>query len=188
MSDGQYLNASNISFLSCLWAIKPASAEDVVQTLWTNLLATFFPPTSPYKIAIKSAVLSDSTMPDGVIFEIRNTGTGNPRDSRALLEKQIFMVECKRPSKDTDSEWALNGAPAQLMHYMEQTTNVPSNRMYGAVAIGTKVKFYRWDRTASPPLVLLHQDKIDLSESTHRRTFENMILYVRNYAWTWACS
>lgn len=188
MSDGQYLNASNLSFMSCMWAIKPDTAEDVVQTLWTTILATFFPPTAPYKIAIKAAVLSDSTVPDAVVFEIRNTAPGNPRNSGTLLEKQIFMVECKRRSKDTDSEWALTGAPTQLLHYPEETTNAPGKRMFRAVAIGTKVVFYKWDRTASPPLVPLHQNKFDLSADSHRQAFENMIIYVRNNAWALACS
>ncbi|KAF2799431.1 hypothetical protein K505DRAFT_413657 [Melanomma pulvis-pyrius CBS 109.77] len=105
--DGQYFNLSNIAFLSALSAIKPTSGEKVVQILWNVILATWFPPTEPYKIAIKAAVLTDSTQPDRVVFEIRNLVSGDPRSSSDLQEKQIFMLEFKRISNDTQR----NGRP-----------------------------------------------------------------------------
>ncbi|KAJ9249918.1 hypothetical protein DTO207G8_6398 [Paecilomyces variotii] len=134
------LVTTNIGLFSALSAIKPESTEDPVSILWTNICATFFPTQNGFKITNKEAVLQDDTRPDCVVFQIRmqNPQIGLPRDSGDLHEKQILIVECKRPSKDTPAEW--EATAGQLNHYCEWNVN-GSTKIFGATAIGTKVKF-----------------------------------------------
>ncbi|KAF2761049.1 hypothetical protein EJ05DRAFT_251045 [Pseudovirgaria hyperparasitica] len=185
--DGQTLNSTNVSFMSSLWAIKAGTLEEKVQILWNGILNTYFPPTEPYKIAIKAVVLTDNTALDAVIFEIHalqeprsSQHLQEPRSSHQLQERQIFMVECKRISEDTLEGWL--GAQAQLLGYLESNSNVATcSGMYGACTIGSKVMFFEWIKdshrlTAISPM-------LDMKEPIDRPVVEDMLIRVKQYGW-----
>lgn len=172
----RFVRCENIGFFSALSAIKPNSLEEPVQMLWNVLLPSFFPGPEGYKIGIKAAVLMDNSAPNVVVFQIQST-TLSPRSSGQLLERQIFMIECKRPSMDTPGEWqsTVNG---QLRHYLENNLN-RENEMYAATAIGTKVKFYRWHGVATGCLEELHQEVFDLTDIGHQQCVEQWLWYIK---------
>ncbi|KAK2760855.1 hypothetical protein FQN54_002095 [Arachnomyces sp. PD_36] len=175
---------SNMGIFSCLTAIKPESAESPVSILWTNICATFFTTNAGFKIADKEPVGQDEMIPDAIVFQIRmrNPAAGQPQQSWQVQEKQIFIVECKRPSKDTPAEW--DSALDQLAQYCEANVN-GSQRILGATAIGTKVKFWRYD---APNMIPLVNGTFDLNEAAGRNEVEAQLIYVRNNGWNWTAS
>lgn len=187
MADGQVLNNSHLSFVSCLWGVKPESSVDYVKTLWSTIVFSFFRPDS-YNLKIKALGLSDNTTaPDAVIIEIRKVERAAPGEPSELHEELVFVVECKQPSCDTVEEWSDGGAPVQLKQYLEQTILEPKNRVLAALAIGIKVEFYQWHRQASPSLQPLHEGVIDLGRPIERQTCEHWIRHARDNGWNWAC-
>jgi hypothetical protein len=57
MADGQVFNTYNVSFMSSYLLAKKATNEEPVQILWSTILATWFPPSSPYKLAMERCVV-----------------------------------------------------------------------------------------------------------------------------------
>ncbi|RAK96807.1 uncharacterized protein BO80DRAFT_365600 [Aspergillus ibericus CBS 121593] len=110
----------------------------------------------------------------------------NPRDSAHWAERQILLVECKRPSSDTPAGWE-NTIHGQFLDDLSQTLNA-SERIYGAVAIGSKVRFYRFDGTApaNQQLVQLHQGTIDMCAPNGIGQVESMMNYIKANGWQWA--
>ncbi|KAL5335606.1 hypothetical protein BJX70DRAFT_390540 [Aspergillus crustosus] len=104
--------------------------------------------------------------------------SNDPRSSAELDEKQIFLVECKRPSRDTPAEWV--SATDQLEHYCENNVN-GSTRILAATAIGWKVKFWRWDAPNLNPL----SDVLDLSKAHGQAELIGMLQYVHNNGCGW---
>lgn len=57
----------------------------------------------------------------------------------------IFLVLCKHPSTDASLDWD-DTMPNHFLHHLSQSSNSPgTERLFGALAIGKKVKFYRFD-------------------------------------------
>ncbi|PWY71255.1 hypothetical protein BO83DRAFT_417869 [Aspergillus eucalypticola CBS 122712] len=107
-----------------------------------------------------------------------------PRISGDLAERQIFIVECKRPSKDTPAEW--ESAKDQLLHYCEGNVN-GTTRVFGATAIGTKVKFWRFDYPRLTPLSA-GDETYDLLDPRGSNQAEQCLNYIRNNGWNWVQS
>ncbi|KAF4953027.1 hypothetical protein FGADI_6297 [Fusarium gaditjirri] len=187
MADGQVFNFYNVGFASALLMAQKSSYEEPIQILWNTILQSWFPAVggqTAYKLATKASVLANNDQPDAVVIEVRLVGAGIVRDSRMLMEYQIFMVECKSSEHDSDSGWA--SAAAQLTHYMEQNTNV-SRKLFGAVAIGTKVQFYEWEyRHNRSSLRPVHPARLDLGDAGDRQTLEAMLDHVRTQGWNLA--
>lgn len=164
--------------MSSIWSVKAGTLEEKVQILWNGILNTYFPPTQPYRIGIKAAVLTDNNAPDAVIFEIRASMI--PRSSEDFQERQIFMAECKRISEDTTAGW--EGAELQLATYIEANTNSAlCGGMYGACAIGKKVTFYEWIRLTG--LLTPMTGRLDMEHPTHRPHVEDMLSHIKQNGW-----
>ncbi|KAL5587092.1 hypothetical protein FOVSG1_012228 [Fusarium oxysporum f. sp. vasinfectum] len=161
--------------------------EEPIQILWNTILQSWFPAVggqTAYKLATKASVLANNDQSDAVAIDVRLVGAGLVRDSTMLMEYQIFMVECKSSEHDSNSGWA--SAATQLTHYMEQNTNV-SRRLFGAVAIGTKVQFYEWEyRHNRSSLRPIHPARLDLGDAGDRQTLETMLDHVRTQGWNLA--
>jgi hypothetical protein len=171
---------TNLGLVSSLLAIDSNSYEEPVQILWNGVLSTWFPYSEGYKWAIKGPVVDNNTMPDAAVFEIRAF-------NRNLNERQIFMVECKRPSLDTTAGW--RDAFDQLDRYLSGNLN-GNDTMFGAIGIGKKVILTRWTRapqngrptwvhpsgTGNPLL-------FDLSDQQHRASFAQWMSYIKEHAW-----
>ncbi|KAK2794438.1 hypothetical protein FQN50_009908 [Emmonsiellopsis sp. PD_5] len=171
---------SNIGVYSALTAVKPESGEEPVQILWNTICSSIFPAAEGYKFSVKGAVLMDDTVPDIVVFEIKQNGvvdTVRKTGSIGLREHQIMVIECKAPSKDTPGEW--RAATDQSVHYLEHITN-ESNKIFAATAIGSKVQLFRWSR---PRLTLLHPAPFDLFFEAERAQAEQVLLYIKQNAW-----
>ena len=180
----RYISNSNLGFFSSLTAVKPESSEKVVQILWNTLSSTYFPPQEGYKVAIKAPVPVDNTPPDVAVFEIKSIAAA-PRDSTDLIERQIFLVECKPPRRDTPGEWAAT-VHGQLIPCLEAISN-PSDRIFAATAIGTKVKFWKWDHNSpNDRLQELHQGVLDLLYNHQRAIIEQWMLHIKANGWAWA--
>jgi hypothetical protein len=69
---------------------------------------------------------------------------------------------------------------------MEQNINV-SRKLFGAVAIGTKVQFYEWEyRHHRSSLRPIHPARLDLGNAEDRHTLETMLDRVRTQGWNLA--
>lgn len=130
---------NNVGFASALNLIKNDSLEETVQFLWNTIVVEWFPSSQGFRLGFKTPSLANNNMPEVVVMEIRAVAhdyeiAGN------YPESQILMIECKRPSADTPSQWntALTG---QFRDDLSQTLN-RSERLFGALAIGKKVKFF----------------------------------------------
>ncbi|KAL1970015.1 hypothetical protein VTN77DRAFT_6420 [Rasamsonia byssochlamydoides] len=196
---------SNLGLVSALLAIEHDSSEVPVSILWTNLCATFFPTQSGFRLASKESIISqDGTEPNRIVLQIKMTFSRfsqvhTPSD---FEEKQIFIVDCRRPDRDTPPEW--RSAARQLQLYCER--NVDKNgtkRIFAATAIGIGVKFWKYD--ASPPsssepsdsdkapqprahLTPLHDRIINLLQASGRDEAEKWLRYVVANGWAWATS
>lgn len=186
MADGRIFNVSNPTFMSSFLLAKKATNEEPIQIMWNTILTTWFPPIGPqaFKLAIKSPSLADNGQPDAIVIEVRLVGN-TVRDSTQLREFQIFMVECKSWDYDTPSEW--ENAFDQLNHYLLANMN-SSNKLFGAVAIGTKVVIYEWERTGldTSSMQPIHAGTIDLQVHAHRLTLETALDRVKAQGWTLA--
>ncbi|PYH52450.1 uncharacterized protein BO96DRAFT_484951, partial [Aspergillus niger CBS 101883] len=75
----------------------------------------------------------------------------------------------------------------QFLDDLQQTLN-HSEKVFGAVAIGTKVKVFRFDRKApvNRMITLLHRDTLDLIIPSQLIQVENMLDYIKTNGWQWA--
>lgn len=134
--DGRVLNSQNIGLhVGLAHSEAPTASEEPVQTMWNGIMAEWFPQKEGFLLNVKAAVLADDTKPDIVIVEFQQPLQGS------LLSRQILILECKRVSDNTAGGW--ENAQVQLAHYLDENANSnQSTRIYGAVAIGTAVRFY----------------------------------------------
>ena len=174
---------NHITVRSALSAIKPESHEEVVQILWQAILIEWFPQREGYKFAFKGAVLANDNAPDAVVIRIVAVNT-DPQDSTEFHECPILMVECKRPSLDTPAGWE-NTLQGQAL---EDLREIGSNKLFSAVAIGKKVRFYRFHKDAQPELVPLHPNTIDLNNLANEAQVDTMMNFVKQHGYQWAMS
>lgn len=187
MADGRILNFDNPAIYSAVTLAQKAFNEEPVQIMWNMILTTWFPAigSQVFKVAIKSPSLASNGEPDGIVIEVRFVG-GRPRDSTGLEEWQIFMVECKPPDHDTPTGW--RDATEQLDDYLLANTN-PSRKLFAAIAIGTRVIVYQWERVNFKSITRpIHPGILDLSEGEDRATFETTLDVVKSQGWTDAVS
>jgi hypothetical protein len=170
---------------SALTAIKPESFEEVVQILWQTIIIEWFPQREGYKYAFKAQMLANDNAPDAIVIRVV-AHSQNPQSSTEFTECPILVVECKRPSLDTPTEWnrALKG---QVLEDLYETGN-SKDRIFAALAIGKKVRFYRFDGKAQLPLVPLHSDTIDMVDDAGLAQVEAMMDQVKQQGYQWAMS
>ncbi|PYH94557.1 hypothetical protein BO71DRAFT_450028 [Aspergillus ellipticus CBS 707.79] len=166
-------------------AVKKHSLEETVQVVWQGILSKWFPFRQGYKWGIKGSTLSNNNMPDATVIQVCALRP-NPSDSEDWAERQILLIECKRPSKDTPLGWD-DTITGQFTDDLSATLNA-SGRLFGAVAIGTKVRFYQWDGQVLPDgeLCQLHPGTFDLATNDGIQEVENMMNFIKARGWEWA--
>ncbi|PLB38548.1 uncharacterized protein BDW47DRAFT_105035 [Aspergillus candidus] len=87
---------------------------------------------------------------------------------------------------DTPADWG-DTARSQLKDDVSPSLHA-SDRLFGALAIGKKVRFYQFNGESleDQKLVALHQGTIDMDESTGITHVENMLDYIKANRWNWA--
>ncbi|KAM5350323.1 hypothetical protein ACJ41O_006828 [Fusarium nematophilum] len=178
MADGQIFNAFNPAFMSCYFQAKKAVDEEPIKILWTTILGTWFPPVGPqcYKFAVMSPTMVGSDEPFGIVIEVLSVSTSPIGNSTQFLEKQVFIVECKGPGWDTPEGW--QATTEQLTHYLEN--NAGCKKLFGAVAIGTKVEVYEWEYCNGRLYMnQIHAHRLDLGSAEDRCAFEVALELVR---------
>ncbi|KAK2783590.1 hypothetical protein FQN53_009135 [Emmonsiellopsis sp. PD_33] len=144
---------NNIGVYSALTAVKPESGEEPVQILWNTICSSIFPPAEGYKFSVQGAVLMDDTVPDVVVFEIKQNGvidTVQKTGSIGLREHQIM----------DRMQGTIEGYPWRV----------------ATPAIGSKVRFFQWSR---PRLSLLHAAPFELFFEAERAQAEQVLLYIK---------
>jgi hypothetical protein len=163
---------NHLAIASALSAIQPDSPASTVQMLWQLILIEYFPIREGYKFLVKSppSVISTATSNDElniIVIRIRRRrGCMDPTDAEQETgslsnyefdERPVVIVTCKRFAAEGGQEDTSTGrkdaVPDQgwVSGDLEKTTRDRSyehdNRpaLYGALAIGTKVRFYRFD-------------------------------------------
>ncbi|GKZ97888.1 hypothetical protein AnigIFM59636_001706 [Aspergillus niger] len=173
-----------VTLFSALKAIKPGSTVSPIRIFWTNACIAFFPLLSGFKIANKEVVRGDDKRPDCVVLQISMLDSSPERFSREAVpsEQPVFVVQCRSPEKHTPAEWKL--AEDQLLDYCMRNVN-GTTRIFAATAIGTRVRFWRYDRPNFTPL--FQDDGIyDLVDGPASREVEQCLNYIRENGWNWA--
>ncbi|KAI9929995.1 hypothetical protein ASPWEDRAFT_35244 [Aspergillus wentii DTO 134E9] len=175
----------NLSFLNTLQLVKPESLEDTVQPVWQGIVLEWFLGRDGYKWDFKASTVANNNMLNVTVIQVTALAQ-NPLQvqSTEWTERQILLVQCKRPSSDRDDT-----ITSQFKDDLSQTLN-SSERLFEAVAIGKKVRFYRFDGRAAnnQNLVQLHQGTFDMDNPNGIVQVENMMNYVKANGWQWASS
>ncbi|GAA89119.1 unnamed protein product [Aspergillus luchuensis] len=173
----------HITLFSALTAIKPDSTISPVSIFWTNACIAFFPLSSGFKIAGKEVVWGDDKMPDCVVLQIAMLDPSpEPRGNDTVpSEKLVFVVQCQSSEKNTPPEW--KSAEGQLLDYCVGNIR-GTTRTFAATAIGTRVRFWKYDKPALTPL--LPDDKTyDLLDGSRSCEVEQYLNYIRENGWNW---
>ncbi|KAL4937342.1 hypothetical protein BDV06DRAFT_232643 [Aspergillus oleicola] len=170
-------------------AILPTSHEEPVQNVWQIIATTYFPAAAHYRYGFKAPILSNNNMPDAIVIQIQPAQANpDPRNPNDWTERQIMLIECKRPSLDTPGGWTAT-TEGQFDDDCSQTLNA-SQRLFGAVAIGRKVVFYQFDGTVgvggAGRRVPLHPGTLDLDVQTDFVAMTQCMDQIKTQAWNWA--
>ncbi|PLB53283.1 hypothetical protein P170DRAFT_434976 [Aspergillus steynii IBT 23096] len=175
----------NPGFFSALQLVKSQSLEEAVQYVWQTIISTWFNSLDGYTVSYKASTLANNNEPDGIAIRVMELAP-KIELSTDFAERQILLVQCNRPSSDTPAGW--DGiVENRFRDDLSQTLN-DSEKLYGAVAIGTKVRFYRFDGKApyNQQLTQLHAGAIDMNAPNGITEVENMMNYVKANGWQWA--
>ncbi|GLA75675.1 hypothetical protein AtubIFM55763_007227 [Aspergillus tubingensis] len=155
----------HVTLFSALTAIKPDSTVSPVSILWTNACIAFFPLFSGFKVAGNEVVWGDGKLPDCVVLQIAMLDPSpEPRGNNTVpSEKLVFVMQCRSPQKDTLSEW----------------------KLAEATAIGTRARFWKYDKPALTPLLADDKTCVLLDDSASCEV-EQFLNYIRDIGWTWA--
>ena len=199
MPDGQLYNENNDSFMSSLDAIYPHSNSDTVKILWTTILASWFPANKSFILAIKTNPDSDSATL--ILKQISKNAAHSDEDtgSRRFVERHILMLVCKTPSEDSPAagwqECTNSDRPLVKMEIARITStgtgmdNTADGRLYTALAIGTRVKFFRWSGRGAQQqqqFEELHSGILNLRTKDDRVDVEAALAEVGRNGWDWA--
>ncbi|GLA62012.1 hypothetical protein AtubIFM54640_002548 [Aspergillus tubingensis] len=156
----------HVTLFSALTAIKPDSTVSPVSILWTNACIAFFPLFSGFKVAGNEVVWGDGKLPDCVVLQIAMLDPSpEPRGNNTVpSEKLVFRVNYWITAWGTFRE---------------------TTRTFAATAIGTRARFWKYDKPALTPL--LADDKTcDLLDDSASCEVEQFLNYIRDIGWTWA--
>ncbi|MBE3048454.1 hypothetical protein IMZ48_39315 [Candidatus Bathyarchaeota archaeon] len=199
MSNGRILNEDAWGFMNALFATKDATTIHSVQNLWTTALGpqAIFPldptPASPrtsFTFSVKEALTTNNEH-DATIVELLVAAPASQAVTKAALDeesiktRQVLVVSCKSALKDTPAGWTC--AEEQLGQYLEEKMN-HCERVYAAVAIGTKVVFFRRDRSqgGAGQMTQIHSGALDFQVPAHRRLIEGHFEEINNHGKAWA--
>ncbi|KAL4952029.1 hypothetical protein BDW69DRAFT_185802 [Aspergillus filifer] len=127
-------------------------------------------------------------MPDIIVIQIQpQAGQQNPdpRTPNDWTERQIMLIECKRPTLDTPVG-RLNTIDGQFEDDCSETLN-PSS--FGAAAIGRKVQFFQVNANVPVGGAGRHvplSGILDLDNNVDCATMTQRMEQVKNQGWAWA--
>ncbi|KAL4915380.1 hypothetical protein BDW62DRAFT_203689 [Aspergillus aurantiobrunneus] len=158
-------------------AIKPDSSEHAVQSLWSVITAAYFPSEENYALNF----FGNAGMPTIKVRQKKAVvASPSPWKASDWGERQILQVEYRRPSEDTPANWSSMGTLNGL------------DKLFGAVAIGKRVRFFRFDGTKTPGardrMVPLHLDPIDLGKPEGQSQLRRWMDDIKRDGWHWANS
>lgn len=178
------LNNSNLGFFSALIAVKPDSGRHVAQTLWSVICASIFFSQDGYVSALNGPVMEDGTTQ--AIYELKSIAKEGV--SGELIERQILIMEIKSASEDTPSEWR-RSLDEQLVPYLDQMASNTNGRVYAAIAIGSRVRFWQWDGKAkiegASKIQLLHEVAYDMHTVGGCEKVEEVLVDIKKQGWEW---
>ncbi|KAL4786826.1 hypothetical protein BJX76DRAFT_346018 [Aspergillus varians] len=131
--------------------VTATAPEDRVGAMWSVILASIFPVT---KYAIEPQFQNPVGYTDFTISEWANTGG-------QLIRLPCFVVETRRAAASSQEAW--KEAEVQLQEYLIGHTQIAATggtgkaRLFGAVAIGTEVKFFTYNKSTKRINPLYHQ-------------------------------
>lgn len=204
MPDGQLFNENNLSFWSSLDDIERDSSTDIdpVKVLWTTILASWFPPSMYFTLIIKGNPSSDS-----ITLTVEQL---SENASKQVVKRPILMLVCKSLSNDSPTEWQestdSNGPLVDSLEKIETDSlisrgtgmnNTADRRLYTALAIGAKAKFFRWSRGGAQQqqhqqqqqqqqFKELHSGILDLRTNDGRVDLEATLAEISRNGWDWA--
>ncbi|KAJ5109267.1 hypothetical protein N7456_005942 [Penicillium angulare] len=164
---------SNIAIENALGLIKPESLEQIVQLV---------PSSRWLQIWLQTPILANINDPGAVVIQVSQLKPIFPEGS--VEERQIFLVKCKHPSRDTPLGWD-ETENARTFDDLSQSLNT-GGRLFAAVAIGTKVRFYKFYGTADRQddrMSQLHRDIIDMDDPSGMVEVERMLSHVKENGW-----
>ena len=197
MPDGQLYNRNNSSFRCSLRDIDRDSTTDInpVKVLWTTILASWFPTTTCI------FVMKANPSSDCITITVKQV---SENASKQLVTRSILKLVCKSLSNDRPTEWQectnSNGPLVDSLEKIETDSmilgrdtsmnNTADKRLYTALAIGAKVKFFRWSRGGAQQqqqqFKELHSGILDLTTNDGRVDLEATLAEVSRNGWDWA--
>ncbi|KAF8246983.1 hypothetical protein K440DRAFT_661717 [Wilcoxina mikolae CBS 423.85] len=152
-----YLDKLAIKYAIELVTIENDTDEGPVQTAWTNICRHIF---DTYDYLIETNHRWNTQFPDVIVVGIRGFSTG-------ISGVDLLVVECKRQQENARDTHFDDWASSQLSDQLVESIN--GSHIFGAVAIGNKVKFYRLNagksKAKSISTILSiseHADEVDL--------------------------
>ncbi|KAJ5710074.1 hypothetical protein N7493_009666 [Penicillium malachiteum] len=177
---------SNVAIRSALRHIKPGSHEGTVQDLWNIIVLDRFPSHEGYKYLWKGPNNSLHE-PHIIIIQLydRPPTSQNSSDFDDSDERQIFLMKCRSapldiPPNDTEEE--------RIFDELLQALN-DKGKIFGAVAIGKKVRFYRFEEADSENSISrLHDGTIDIDDPDGTVQVEEILGHIKANACQWTSS
>lgn len=154
------------------------SYEADVRSFWHNVLREYFPSSEGY--VVKDEAPNNYGISDIVVYEHRRTPGGR------LFRHCFLIVQCKRVSFETqDAVWA--EAEDQLEQYLASThkRTRPANRtpVYGAVAVGRKIGFYKYNHNSKAIRAWrpAARSSFDVRKHDDPRFIESAMMYIHQH-------
>ncbi|KAJ5177851.1 Cytochrome b5 [Penicillium coprophilum] len=177
----------NLAFIYTMLSTKSHNPEAAAQDIWQTIVPQWFTPSEGYRWAMKAPNLTNNKTPDSTVIQVIQV-IEIPAVSFECIEHPIFIVVCKHSCSDNDTplDWD-ETMQVEFIHRISENSNSGTERMFGAVAIGKKAKFYRFDRKAQPDqrLAGLHEDVFDLEKVDGSSQVEGTMNYIKTNAWKW---
>ncbi|KAJ5700946.1 hypothetical protein N7493_011992 [Penicillium malachiteum] len=151
--------------------MEPNSHQIEVEVMWNGIIWEWFPGRERYMV-------------------YHNLSTPAPADAREALFEAVKIVDIpeETDAADTPEIWeeTVNG---QFLEDLSAFNKNASQRVFGAIAIGTKVRFYKYDgKNSSALLMPLHDETFDLRTENDVVEVEKTLGYVKAEGWDWANS
>ncbi|KAJ5611714.1 hypothetical protein N7528_008819 [Penicillium herquei] len=180
---------SNIAIRSALIHIKPGSREGTVQDLWNIIVADRFPGREGYRYLWKRPNNSFNE-PHIILIQLydrppTSQTSSDFNDSDDSDERKIFLMKCKSapldtPPNDTEEERIFD----ELLQALSD-----KGKVFGAVAIGKKVRFYRFgEEDSESGMSQLHVGTIDLDAPNGMVQVEEILRHIKANSWQWTSS
>jgi len=160
--------------------IDDSSLEAPVQHLWNTIIPTWFPSIEGYSMATNSAHLNNNNEPDIIVTHHYKVGV-------VYYGTQILLVECKPPGDAVRSHGWEDTIEGQFHDDLTATLNA-SARLYGAVAIGKKVQFFKFDGREAGVTKQLTEISARLDLEANAKEIEDMLNHVKQHAPMWSRS